>query len=186
MGDVVDHFDVVYLAGAIVPLRPVAPDHVAAVRCGERQVFIVHFPPRLERREHLQRRVEDVEHQPGARSEMTANAAQTPQLIIDTQEVLKRPEWDGHQGKGPIQRERTHVALHETNPPENRFTFCLQPPFAHGEHPRREIEPRDVDAGTRGRDEDPSGPAAELQYEPHPTQQPRLPRTQRPDGPRKR
>src|SRR4029453_14374868 len=90
------------------------------------------------------------------------DALETGQLVLDSQQVLKRPERDRDERKGSPEREPSHIRLEKCHFRLYSRRFVSQPLATYGEHVWRQVQPHNVDSGARCRDQDAAGTAPDF------------------------
>ena len=95
---------------------------------------------------------------------IASNLSGIPELVVDGQQVLKRPERDGRQREPHVELESSHVGLHQPHSALHIRGLFRQARTAHLEHGGRGVESNDVDGGTRRRQQHATSAAAELEH----------------------
>ena len=94
---------------------------------------------------------------------MPVNRPQTRELILDTDEMLKRPEWDCCKVEFLSQMEVPHVLLHEPGPGSHGFGLVAQPLAADFQHAWRQVETDNLNSSLGCRYQDPSRATAHFE-----------------------
>jgi hypothetical protein len=94
---------------------------------------------------------------------MASDGGEAGELFLHCHEMLERPERDGHETERAAEFEIAHVSALETDPSLHTRRLASQATAAGVKHPFGRVEPHDLDAGTRGWDEDATRPTTELE-----------------------
>ena len=95
---------------------------------------------------------------------MAADAGQAGDLVLGGDEVLERAEGEGSQRKGSAQVEIAHIPFDEPGARLDLRRLLRQALPADRQHVRGQIQPDDLNAGTRGGDQHTPRAAADLQH----------------------
>src|SRR5262245_45642565 len=158
----IDELTGVDLLDQVALEEPVPPDDHAPVRQGERRLLVsLAAVGRIG--ESMNGRVEDVEDEPSIRLEMASDGGEAGELFPDRHEMLEWPEWDSHETERATKFEISHVSAQEIGPSLHIRRLVSQATAGRIKHPFGRVEPRDLNAGARGWDEDAPRPTTELE-----------------------
>ena len=113
--------------------------------------------------DHVQPRIEDVEHQAAVVGQVLADAAQGSALVGRGHQVQERAERDDDEVEAPVEGEGAHVALDQLDALPRRFPEPGDLLPGRGEHRRRAVQAHHRHPGMGDRDQDAPGAAGQLQ-----------------------